>query len=551
MAIRFVSALGKHKKLTALGLVVILAVGGISWNIHRAKSIAAKNESENLDYARTVVLQKGNLNESVNVSGIVQSAEVSSVTTNLTSKVTAVNVKVGDQVNKGDVICTLDDSDIRKSIQDKETELADQRKQLQDAYNKALDQVNTAKKAKETEKANQDKLIDAARSARDNASSALDSVTPGYNTAKANYDTMMSAVSGAQNEANNAANARQQAYDRWIAAGGATSGAEYDAYQQASTQLDQKNQALADAQALYSYDTYNSAYQQAKQSYDAAVAAKNEAQSAYEQAQSTANQALDACDTTINTAVSAFNDADAALKKGASDKSLDDLKKSLDDTVLKAETSGKVTDLKVNVGSISKGEVATIQSTDHLIVSVTIPEYAIEKVQVGMPANITSDAITGTLSGTVSRISPTASTGTEGGSGDGFSADITINQPDGVFIGSKAKAEIVVSSKSDVYSVPLDAVAQNDDAQDVIYVKQPDGSFAPVVVTTGSKNDYSVEISGSGVVDGAEVLADASMETGSPSPLATSSQPTSGDAASDNTTSVDAASEGGTANATA
>ena len=523
MSIHLLSLLSKHKKLVAAGLVGVTAAGIIYWNIHRVRT-AALSDSEDLSYARTVFLQKGNLNESVNVSGLVQSAEVSSVTTALTSKVTAVNVKVGDQVNKGDVICTLDDSDIRKSIQDKQKELNDQKQTLQDAYNKALEQVNAAKNAKTTEQNNQNTLLQAARNARDAATAAVDNVTPAYNTAKANYDTMMKAVSGAQNEADTAAANRQNAYNAWIAAGGATSGAEYDAYQAADELLNQKNEALANARTLYDYDSYAAAYEQAKQAYDAAVAAKNEAQGNYDQAQNAANQALDACDTTINTAVSALQDADKALKKGVDDSSLKELEKSLDDTVLKAETSGKVTDLKVNVGSLCKGDVATIQSTDQLIVAVTIPEYAIEKVQVGMPVNITSDASSTPLTGKVSRISPTATTGDGTGSSNGFSADISIDQPNGIFIGSKAKAEIVVSSKSDVYSVPLDAVGQNDNGQDIIFIKQTDNTFAPVVVTNKKKNDYSVEISGSDLTDDAEVLADATLENVSGDPaLAASS----------------------------
>ena len=92
---------------------------------------------DDLNYARTVTLTKGELTESVNVSGLVQSARVSSVTTSLTSKVVAVNVKVGDVVKKGDLICTLDDTDIRRAIQDKEKELSGEKQQLKDAVTKA------------------------------------------------------------------------------------------------------------------------------------------------------------------------------------------------------------------------------------------------------------------------------------------------------------------------------------------------------------------------------------------------------------------------------
>lgn len=41
------------------------------------------------------------------------------VSTSLTEKVKSVNVKVGDYVKAGDVICTLDDGDITKEIEKK------------------------------------------------------------------------------------------------------------------------------------------------------------------------------------------------------------------------------------------------------------------------------------------------------------------------------------------------------------------------------------------------------------------------------------------------
>lgn len=523
MAIKIFSPILKHKRAAAAILAVAILAAGGAVALRVRMSASKDNTAENLSYARTVFLKKEDLNESVNVSGIVQSAQVSSVTTGLSNKVTSLNVKVGDYVNKGDVICTLDDADIRRAIQDKEKEIGEEKQRLQEAYNKAVTQVDEARRAKDNEKKNQDTLVDAARAARDRASEALSAVTPAYDAAKANYEVMEKAVASAQKDVDAATDARQKAYDAWIAAGGATEGDAYLAYQKADETLNEKNTALESARTLYSYDSYTQAYNTAKQAYDAAAAERDTAESAYKQADSARYQALDACDTTINTALSALQEAEKQLQKGVDSKALNDLKKSLEDTILKAETSGKITDLKVNVGSICKGDVATIQSTDQLVLSVSIPEYAINKVQVGMPASITSDAASGEIRGTVSRISPTAGSGDgeSTGSSSGFAADIAIQTPESIFIGSKAKAEIILASKSNVYSVPLDAVAPGDDGQDVIYARQGEGAFSPVTVTTGMKNDYAVEVSGTSLQDGLEILADASQmpDTGAPVPM--------------------------------
>lgn len=496
--------------VVALAAVVLVGAGGAVFALTRPKS-----EDSGLDYARTVVLEKGELTESVNVSGVVQSAKVSSVTTALTSKVASVNVKVGDVVKKGDIICTLDDGEIRRSIQEKEKELGTAAQQLKDAVTKASDALSAAQRARDAERQTQDLKVSEAQTERDAAAAATQAALPAYNEAKSRYDTMMKAVGPAQEGARNAAAARQTAYDSWIAAGGATEGDAYNAYQTADQQASAADTALTEAKALYEFDRYAGELERAKQAYDEAASRQVTAQNALEQATAARTQALDACDQTVNSAAADLQQAQKQQKQGATDTGLAELKKSLEGTVLRAETDGKITDLKVNVGSMCKGDVATIQAVDDLIVAVTIPEYAIQKVQVGLPASITSDAAQTAIKGKVSRISPTAGSSGEGESASaGFAADIAVQDPAGIYIGAKAKAEIILSQKKDVYSVPLDAVTADENGNDVIYVRGKDGRFAPMQVQTGMKNDYAVEISGGQLTDGLEILADASALPG-------------------------------------
>ena len=128
-----------------------------------------------------------------------------------------------------------------------------------------------------------------------------------------------------------------------------------------------------------------------------------------------------------------------------------------------------------------------IQATDDLIVSVTIPEYAIQKVQVGLAASITSDASPTALRGERYPASPHCRVFRRGRHFGGLFSDIAIQDPENIFIGAKAKAEIILNQKKDVYTVPLDAVQPDGDGMDVIQVRQPDGRFAPVRVQTGMK----------------------------------------------------------------
>ena len=493
------------KRLIALGLVAVIGAGGAGMWASRSRAAAAAS-SESLDFARTVFLEKGDLNNSVNVSGTVESAEVSSVATTLTAKVTALNVKVGDIVKKGDVICTLASDGIEKEIAEKKKAIAEEKTKLQETYDKSRRAVDDAKAAKQRELTTQDSLVATAKQALSNAEANLAAYADTYKTAKSNYDLMIGAISAAQSAADSAEAAKQAAYDAWVKGGGAASGDLYNAYTAAQATASAKQTELASARTLYSYDTYTSAYTAAVQENDARLAAKNKAQEDLNAANATRTRTMNDIDTNIATLTGAMISALNAVKKGAVGTELEDLNKKLSETILKAETAGKITELKVTLGSNANGTVATIQSTEKLVIAVRIAEYDVSKVKVGMKASIQSDASPDKIMGTLTRISPTAGTG----DASGFSADITVDNPEGLFIGTKAKAEIIIDSKPGVLSVPLDAVKTDDAGKTFLRAKQPDGSFQDVPVTTGIKNDYSIEVSGADIKEGLEVLADAS-----------------------------------------
>ena len=202
------------------------------------------------------------------------------------------------------------------------------------------------------------------------------------------------------------------------------------------------------------------------------------------------------------------NEAYKQIQKLDNNEELKELQEKLNSTVLKAETSGKITELKVNVGSMTEGAVATIQSTDNLILSINIPEYDIQKVATGMRAIITSDTLKDKVEGELVRISPVANSGD---SGSGFSAEIVIKNGQGMFIGTNAKAEIIISGKKDIILAPIDSVKDIDGNASVL-VKGTDGTFKEVSVTIGGRNDYYVEVSGSGIKEGIEIKAIADGE---------------------------------------
>ena len=107
----------RHKKLTIFLVILLLILAFVLSQLGRT---AAASKALTYQFVRTTTLQKTSLTDSVSVTGTVASGSTASVTASdsvKTYKVTAVNVAVGDTVKAGDVIATLDTSDVEKQIE--------------------------------------------------------------------------------------------------------------------------------------------------------------------------------------------------------------------------------------------------------------------------------------------------------------------------------------------------------------------------------------------------------------------------------------------------
>ena len=500
-----------HKKAAvALLLAAAIAAGVLVWRQRSAPRLPAGANMGGQSYVRTLTLQKGTLDASISASGTVESSDVSNVTTELKYTVKSVNVQVGDTVNEGDVICTLDTEDLEKSI-------AKMKESLAEAKEKALKNYQNAQKSL----SDAEKSVTEAYDAKEDKRSARDSAKSAYDAANAELLTKLNAVQNAQAAYDQAlANAQAAINSQAQASGGSAdagnvgqsavpAGAPEDdeAVKAAKQALEEAQKAYEEAETALKTAQGNLNTAKSSTNYDARQAAYSQAQSAYEQAKATYEQAQK----TAETAESSRDDAlDAYNKAGESDE-LEDLQQQLEKCTLKAETSGKVTAVNATVGSAVNGTAATIQNTEKLKVAISIAEYDIEKVKVGMKAIITSDVMDGEVSGTLTQISPTASGG--GSSSSGFAAEVTVNNENsGLLVGTNAKVKIILSTTENVFTVPLDAIGTQEDGSSVVYVKtgeDADGqpTFEPVTVTVGATNDYYAEISGAELSEGMVVRA--------------------------------------------
>ncbi|CAM2079024.1 MAG: HlyD family efflux transporter periplasmic adaptor subunit [uncultured Clostridium sp.] len=490
----------KNKKAIIIVSAVLILSGGLVLVKARQKTELQISNLESIE--GTVKLEKGEINQSIIVNGNVKSGEVSNVSSSIAAKVKSVNVKVGDIVNAGDVICVLDDSDIVKEIESKTKELEEQRKTLQDNYNKLVSQLNALKNTQSQSLSIQNKAVEAAANTLNKANAELSNYEGTFNSIKNTYNIMIGGIKDKQTNYDNAENYKKQAYETWVKSGGSVDSQEYKKYIEASENLNRKQEELNQAKELYDYDNISNKYNEALNTYNEKVATRDSAKAQYDEAVANKTSIVNSNKSEVDTLETSITEASTQIEKLNDNEELKELKEKLNSTVLKAETSGKITELKVNVGSMTEGAIATIQSTDNLILEVNIAEYDIQKVNTGMKAKISSDTLTDKVEGELVRISPVASEGDK----KGFTAEIEIKNASGLFIGTNAKAEIILSGKSNVILAPIDAI-KNIDNNPSIFVKELDGSFKEVPVTVGERNDYYVEISGSNIKEGMEINA--------------------------------------------
>jgi RND family efflux transporter MFP subunit len=266
--------------------------------------------------------------------------------------------------------------------------------------------------------------------------------------------------------------------------------------------LSQKATALSNAKVTSNYSSLESAY--------------NTAYSAYNTANETYNQYKDS----VSQAKSQLESASEQLENASTSDTLTELESQLTECSIKANQDGTITSLNATVGSAVSGAgggsqqaLATISNLDKLKVSITISESDINNAKIGMSCYITSDATDATLNGTLTQMDPVAS---DNGS---FGAEVTVDDNnDGLTVGMNASVEIIVSSTEGVFSVPIDAVGDDDDNGKYVY-RQTGGSgvdmtFEKIYVTTGEENDYYIEISADELAEGDVIRSSADLTEG-------------------------------------
>lgn len=517
----------------------------------------------------TVAIEKQTLTTTISSTGKITTENSKNVTSQLMNhKITGVNVKVGDTVNVGDVLCTFDTADLARTVSDlqasvnatnvgsHETLLATERavqdaersrnstldglKQQADLAKQEYDNHNTPlmnNKADLTNKQNeisnlQNQVASLSNSAN-LAKAAVDTATIERNTAQnlvnqkeANVASADAALKAAQADPSQL----QQVAGLQVALTGAIT--ERD---NAKAELQVKENTLATKTAEYNTQNKNlqdvtgkiGTLQTDINKLSVSIPAQEQAVNALRDAYNKAQKAYDDTSATLNNQVA---NAQGQLESARAQTSVSTLtvqeqitayQKQLEDTNLKSTVAGTVTAVTAKAGDYyTGGSLVTIEGAESFIVESEIDEYDIADVKVGMEVSIKTDATRDELlEGQVISVAPAAtssvassqmaaagmsSTGTSGSAT--YTVKVAINTPnDRLRLGMNSKISIITKKSENVLTVPYDAVTEKEDGTKIVTLIRDDNSEEQIPVTIGLESGYYTEISSDKLKEGLKV----------------------------------------------
>lgn len=446
-----------------LALVIGLAVAGSG-----TKKQAGPGGSVELITRRTIA-------NSITANGTIEAAN----TENLTGgsygmKVESVNVKLGDVVAAGDVICVFNTDDLDEQIKTVQDNITETKKDKQEQLADYDEQISDRKET------NEKNLTDAKKNLKE-AEEKL---------AKEKAELAKWEKKYADGLANNAD--EDPANDMSIS----------EELELVATINSQKS-SVDNAQSRV--DTYKSRVEDLE---EADVTNLEDAKKNY----------ADQVDNTIENY----------------EERLETLTEQKEDATIRAGISGAITAINVTEGAnFNGGTIASIEGVDRFIVEAQVEEYDVADVAVGMKVLVKTDATRDAeLEGVITYVAPRA-TNSGSASMGGLSSlmgggmdtsSITGNgsatylvkielkeQNDRLRLGMNAKTSIITEESTDVWSVPYDAVFAREDGSTYLQVvtgKDEEGNYVTkeLDVKIGLQGTYYVEIISDQVSETTEIF---------------------------------------------
>lgn len=483
------------KKKSKVIIIVIVIAAIIMILIGTAISKMKSGIEEALNVVEVETVAKRDLSDSISLSGTAEGISKTNVTSKAIAEITAVNVQIGDEVQAGDVLCTLESTEIEEKIAEAE----------KSATNESALSGNTSKQnaqALEDAKADQGTQLAAAAQQITDAQQDYDSANAKLAEDKKSLETKQTELAAAETASKSAKKAAdKKPGDTNL----------QTAYTTASAAYESKKGEVEALQAAISEE---------ESALTALSRAVTTARTAYNGTKSETDKLIAAAQNTVD--MEKYQSADSTIAS-----TLKELRDQLEECQVVAPCSGVITAVNVSVGDNNTGELTlvTIEDTSSMKINATVDEADILRIEEGMPAIVTTGAtgdeeIVGSVTRVVRVGSQTAATNDMTGMSSpvsGFAAEITVPQSE-LLVGMSAKVKVIIKEKKDVLAVPYDLIMTDDDGDSYVMIaeKQKDGMSKAVRcnVTVGEEVDYYTEITGGDLKAGDALIYDSSVVEG-------------------------------------
>lgn len=518
--------LKKHKKrVIIISIIILIILINIIFSIFKPKEV----EEEKLEI---VPIEKRSIGTSIAATGVIETSSTKNVVSTLTgSEIKTVNVKEGDKVTPGQVICTFDTSTVQDALNTAQQSLGISQAQANIGIESARRNLNDAIKNKDTQISTTQADVDNALKAYQDAQNQLDSTKKSLSTAQASlenlkksgfdeskkmsFETAKNSYEQSKNEYNNQlqlVNNLKIQYNQYYNDDGTFIGAglqeetaevqqikqdylkEQATLAELKSTLDTKEVSYKSAETEYSkYQTIEPQYTalqtqiaQLQSSIPTLEQTVNSLKTAYEKASQGLNTVATTADSTIASMQDALNNAELSsnLNQTTQQAQINTYKEQLDKGVLTSTVSGTVTSVNVKPGDIYTGAtIAVIEGVEEFIIESEIDEYDIADIDVGMEVLIKTDATRDEeLRGRIIYVSASATTNqasqmagmsaSMSASGNAtYKIQISLDTPnERLRLGMNAKLSIITDSRENVWAVPIDAIHVRDDGTKYIEV---------------------------------------------------------------------------------
>ncbi len=545
------------KKIIVISIILLILLIIIISNIFKPKETTeSKLEIE--------PIKKRSIGTSIAATGVIEASNTKNVVSALTgSEIKTVNVKEGDKVTPGQVICTFDTSTIQDALNTAQKSLGISQAQANIGIESARRNLNDAIKNKDTQISTTQADVDNALKAYQDAQNqlenakkdlsqkqlALDSFNKTYGTQIAEGNAKKNAYDDATNKYNTQLAVTDTAKLKYETFLDPVTGAPKDSldaqYVEALNTYNSEQQKLLQAKTTLdnigndylagkaNYDNLNSQLQnlttQIAQSQSAIPTLEqtvNSLKTTYEKASQALNSASTTADSTIASMQDSLSNAELSsdLNRTTQQAQIDTYKDQISKGILTSTVSGTVTAVNVKPGDIYSGStIAVIDGVNEFIIEAEIDEYDIADINVGMEVLIKTDAtrdeelkgrvIFVASSATENQASQMAGMSTSMNTSGNATYKIQISldsENDRLRLGMNAKLSIITDSRENVWAVPIDAIHERDNGTKYIEVLKNENENIEqkqeLDVVTGLESSYYVEINSDKLTDGMQVI---------------------------------------------